>query len=1117
MKKTVLKFNRVKKWCFLLSAALVITNCEQSPQQKPNAIPLVELPAAATGISFENNLVYKDNVNILEYLYYYNGGGVAVGDINNDGLEDLFFTANQGSDKLYLNQGDLKFKDITAEANIYTDDSWSSGVAMEDVNNDGFLDIFVAKVGNHKGLQAHNILYLNNGDGTFTESARALGLDFSGLSTQPAFIDYDRDGDLDLFLLNHAVHTVRSYGTTKKRMEEAPLSGDRFYENRLNEDEGRFVDVTQASGIYSSPLGYGLAVRVADINRDGWPDLYVGNDFHENDFIYLNQKDKSFKEAVKSTINHSSRFTMGVDMADLNNDGLLDIFSTDMMPNRAEIFLKSGGEDTDKVDRIKKDFGFEPQLAHNNLQLQNQDGSFSEVSLMANVYATDWSWSVLLADFDNDLKNDIFISNGIVKRPNDLDYINYISDIKFANYAREEQNELRKEIIAEMPTLKIPNVLFKNQGDLKFSPLEDSFLGAPNFSNGAAFADLDNDGDLDLVVNNINAKASLYENQRNQGGLSIALSHPENKSLNGTSIQLYSQGNTFVQHKSTTRGFQSGSTHKVHFGLPANTPVDSLHIQWPDGKTQRWAAALSSTQLALAYAPDGTVLEDKTEATPFQLSVLPFKYEDNYYLDYEREGLMPEKLSEEGPAFLLEDFNGDGLEDIFVGGARMQPAEIWMAQANGSFEKQNNPDLLSDRNFEDVDAATIDVDLDGDRDLYIVSGGNDMEQNDSYMTDRIYLNDGKGNFKKQSVPLPATNGSTVAVADFDQDGVEDLFVGSRSIPGAYGLSPDSYIMRNNGGKGLEEIATFPFGMVTDSQWVDIDADGLLDLILVGDWMPVTILKNKGEAQFENITHNLGLDNSYGMWNAFAVHDFNGDGRLDIIAGNTGANFKWKPSAEKPVHLYLDDFDENNQLDPIIFYEFFGEYVPFASKDKLAQQMPSIKKKFQQYKRFASVNSIEQLVDKKPEDFLQQKYINELRSMIYLQTENGFEGVPLPARAQQSSIEDLYVDAQGNVSYVGNYFGHVVELGPQDANPGGQLLDFNPKNNTFGKDLNFGLPKTTAARRIERAENGSFVVATQNNFIFFIAPKSTEEWRRLATSLLYWWLWPVRQTPPIKQN
>ena len=744
----------MKRALFLLCAAFVVLNCDRSPQAKPHQIPLTALPAEQTGITFENNLVYKDNINILEYLYYYNGGGVAIGDINNDGLEDIFFTANQGSDKLYLNQGNLTFKDITTEANIYTDNSWSSGVAMEDVNNDGYLDIFVAKVGNHKGLQAHNILYLNNGNGTFTESSHQLGLDFSGLSTQPAFIDYDRDGDLDLYLLNHAVHTLRSYGTTKKRLEEAPLSGDRFYENRLNEAEASFVDVTETSGIYSSPLGYGLAVRVADINRDGWPDLYVGNDFHENDFVYLNQKDKTFKEAVKETISHSSRFTMGVDIADLNNDGLLDIFSTDMMPNQAEIFLKSGGEDTDKVDRIKKDFGFEPQLAHNNLQLQNKNGSFSEVSLMADVYATDWSWSVLLADFDNDWNNDIFISNGIVKRPNDLDYINYISDIKFASYAREEQNELRKEIIAEMPTLKIPNVLFKNKGNLKFSALEDSFLGAPSFSNGAAFSDLDNDGDLDLVVNNINEKASLYENKYNQGGLTISLSHPENKNLNGTTLHLYAQGKAYVQTKSTTRGFQSGSTHKVHFGLPANTVVDSLLIVWPDGETQRWAENLSSTQLTLAYAPNKASLLEEETTPPFKLSVLPFKYEENYYLDYEREGLMPEKLSEEGPAFLLEDFNGDGLKDIFVGGARMQPAEIWLAQANGAFEKQNNPDLLGDRNFEDVDAATIDIDLDGDRDLYIVSGGNDMEQNDPYLTDRIYLNDGKGNFKKQKYPYP---------------------------------------------------------------------------------------------------------------------------------------------------------------------------------------------------------------------------------------------------------------------------------------------------------------------------------------------------------------------------
>lgn len=1071
---------------YTLVFLLCIVGCQENKEFASDQIKLKEINSSRSGIDFTNQLEYTDEVNILEYLYYYNGGGVAIGDLNNDGLEDIYFTANQSSDKLYLNKGSLTFEDITVTAGIENDKSWSSGVTIEDINNDGFLDIFVCKVGNHKGLKSHNLVYLNNGDLTFTESSEKLGLNFSGYSTQAAFIDFDKDGDLDLYLLNHSVHTVRSYGTTKNRKDPAPLSGDRFYENRLNEKENSFVDVTLDVGIFSSPLGYGLAIKVIDINNDGWEDIFIGNDFHENDFVYINQKNKTFKESASEILNHSSRFTMGVDVEDINNDGLFDIFSTDMMPFRSDVFLKSGGEDTDKVDRIKKDFGFEPQVARNNLQLQNKNGTFSDVSLMTQTYATDWSWSVLLADFDNDMNKDIFITNGIVKRPNDLDYINYISDIKFQKYSADKQKRIRKEIIAEMPTLKIPNVLFKGLGDMKFSLLKDSFFSSSTFSNGAAVSDLDNDGDLDLVVNNINEKASLYENKTDKGGFLINLKHPDNKSTKGTRVELFLKNQRLVKTYTTLRGFQSSSGHQMHFGVPDVNAIDSLRVIWPDSTFQVLDTLGNSRSIEIEYPHfQNNYYTYKPYESTFQVSYLPFSYEENYYLDYERERLIPEKISEEGPAFLFEDLNGDNRKDIFIGGARTQPAEVWIAQKNGSFNKLYISDFLSDRNFEDVDVASIDIDLDGDRDLYVVSGGNDIEQEDAYLIDRIYLNNGSGQFKRGKVNLPATNGGTVAVADIDNDGVEDIFIGSRSIPGAYGLSPDSYLLRNNSGKGLEAVVTYPFGMVTDAKWVDIDNDQRKDLILAGDWMPITILKNMGGFKFKDLTQEKGLNNSYGMWNTIEVFDFDKDGKLDIVGGNVGENFKWKPSVSNPVKLYLDDFDENNQLDPIIFYNFFGSNVPFASKDKLGEQIPLLKKKFTAYKKFATVDGINKLFKKDVDSLLLTKQINELRSMIYLQKEDGFTGIPLPFEAQQSSIEGIHIDERGTLSYVGNYFGHVIELGPQDANPGGQLIDFNPDSATFSESIKFGLPKSIAAKSIEKLNPNSYVITTQNNYILYV--------------------------------
>lgn len=1044
-----------------------------------------------SGVDFSNDLFYQDDLNIIEYLYYYNGGGVAIGDINNDGLEDIYLTANQKPDKLYLNLGNLKFKDISTSSKMVLDSTWSSGVTMEDINNDGYLDIYVSKVGNYKGLKAHNLLYINNGDLTFTESSLKYGLDFSGFSTQASFFDYDNDGDMDMYLMNHSVHTPRSYGKSSKRLESDSLAGDRLYENLLNEDILKFVDVTEKAGIYNSPLGYGLALKTSDINQDGFIDIYIGNDFHENDYIYINQGDKTFIESSDSFLNHSSRFTMGVDIADMNGDGLVDIFTLDMMPFDKEIFLKSGGEDSDKVSEIKKNFGFKTQYARNTFQLNSGNHSFSDIALQTKTHATDWSWSVLLEDYDNDGLSDIFITNGIYKRPNDLDYVKYLSTINFQKYNQTQQNEIARKLIQEMPAIKIPNIIFKNKGNLEFerSTIESGLV--PSYSNGAGYSDLDNDGDIDLIINNLNAKVSILENKSEilaNNFISILLQgDDEFKNPTGAKVKLYIEGFEYFKELSPTSGFQSSSSRKLHFGLGDQTKIDSIQITWLDGKSQiEKNLAINSHQIIkrnLSVNDDHFVNESKIE----KAVLFPFVHVENKYFDYERESLIPEKLSVEGPALISADFNSDGLNDLFIGGAKFQTAEIYLQLGDGNYKKIENIVFTKDAMHEDVDADVIDLDNDGDLDIYVVSGGSERIEGDPHLEDRIYLNDGNGNFDKFNSNLIKTNGGSVSVADFNGDGFDDLFIGSRSIPGGYGLSPESFILKNTGNNSFEIVAKSNFGMVTDSQWVDINNDGKLDLIIVGDWMPVTIMINNGEGTFTNLTKKFGLENTQGMWNTVTIADIDKNGQKDIIVGNAGLNFKWKASVDRPVKLYLDDFDGNTQLDPIIYYDFFGSYVPFASKDKLIGQMPYLKKKFLNYTTFSTLKDIQDLTGKPEKDILELKYINELRSMVYLNMGENFKGIPLPIEAQMSSIEDIliekYDDDHTELIFVGNYNDYVTELGSNNAFSGG-IINIS-KNGDFGDVKQLSLPKHLNSRKITKLHNKKYLVLSNNDKSYII--------------------------------
>jgi len=1049
LKKVNHKYWALKKnWLKAVGLGLFLTAC--SGENESPAL-FKRIAPENSGIDFQNTLTESPDFNIIEYLYFYNGGGVAAGDINNDGLIDLYFTANQKPNKLYLNKGNFQFEDITEKSGITETGNWSTGTTMADVNGDGYLDIYLCQVGDYKEAKGRNQLFINNQDGTFTEKGQEYGLAFVGFSTHAAFFDYDNDGDLDMYLLNHSIKNPEVFSPVTDRDKVVP-GGDKIYQNQLAQGKTGFVDVTEETGIYSSSLGFGLGLAISDINKDGWPDIYVSNDFTENDYLYINQQDGTFKEQLESQIQHTSRFSMGNFVADINNDAEVDIFTTDMLPGNPEIWKKSVGEDKVEVYRIKEQFGYGDQYVRNTMQMNLGNGMFSDISLFSDNFATDWSWSPLIFDMDNDGLPDIHITNGIYKRPNDLDFVNYMN----SNPGSMDDEELEKARISTLPTLKIPNYAGLNQGGGRFkSQIDGMRLGfeEPTYSNGSTYADLDNDGDLDLVINNLEQEAFVYQNESAPGNsyLNVQFKGPQFNPFGiGAKVYVTSYEAKYYRENFNSRGFQSSTAPSVHFGLGKSTEAVSLRVIWPDGKMENIERQPVNQTVTLDYknASEGASMEEPKATAALSIAQLPFDYQhrEDEFNDQLREYLIPRKFTHEGPALAVGDVNGDGLDDIYFGGAKDQSGELWIQQKDGSMKRQIALVFEQLQKAEDVAAEFFDADGDSDLDLYIASGGSEYQDGHLFAYDRVYLNDGQGNFNFSpgSLDKVGSQGRATAIADFDGDGDQDVFVAANIVAGAYGLNPPQFMLMNNGrgffqNQTQARIRDFQYlGMINTVKAFDFDSDGDQDLALAGEWTGIQLLRNDGRGVFEKV-ENTGISNLNGWWYSLEIADLNNDGKPDIVAGNLGLNSKLKASAQEPVTLYINDLDGNGQIDPIIFHYQEGHETPFASRDDLIKQVSKIKKQHSNYQEYASNSGPGEILG---ENFanMPRKTANDFRSYAFINEGEGkFKAIPLPEVAQLSPIMDIVVDdfnKDGNQDLLlfGNNYGFRTDFGRADAKP-----------------------------------------------------------------------------------
>jgi hypothetical protein len=1016
--------------------------------------PLFELTdPLATGVVFHNTLNEDEERNVLQYQYFYNGGGIAAGDLNNDGLCDLYFCGNDVPDRLYINKGGWRFEDISAKAGIYGKTGWSTGAVMADVNADGYLDIYVCRSGKYDTDARRNQLFINNKNNTFTERAAEFGLDDPAQSTMAAFFDYDVDGDLDMFLLNHSVTQYSNFNVQELRNQRDPMAGNKLYRN----DAGKFIDVSAQAGIIGNPINFGLGVAITDFNNDGYPDIFCTNDYQEQDFFYLNNANGTFTQILQYATGHTSLFSMGTDFGDINNDGLSDLFVADMLPatNHRQKMLK--GPLKFDAYQLGIEYGFHHQLMRNTLQLNNGNGTFSEIGMMAGVAATDWSWASLFADFDNDGWQDLFVTNGYRRDFTNMDFLKFTYNDELNKAAAQGKEVDMLDLVNKMPSVKIPNYIYKNNQDLTFSDKSTSWgVDQPSFSNGAVYADLDNDGDLDLAVNNLNDTAFLYRNTASKGFLTVEFKGTARNPF-GIGCKVTVQGDDLfmVRELYPSRGYQSAMESKLYFGLGAAYLVD-VQVEWPGGKKQLFKNVKANSRLIIKEKEAGidhngiTPIIQKPLLSMLEPTALPAQYVNNSYIDFKREPLLTFSFSDPGPRMAIGDVNGDGRDDVFYTAAKGKQSLLYMQQTGETLTPAAVQPFMEPNPHDMSDAVWIDVDSDQDLDLIAVYGGNETELNAVNYKPVMLLNDGKGVFTQSAVGLPDLHlsASCIRPSDFDQDGDVDLFIGAAILPGKYPLSTSSYLLRNEGGVFID-VTDFlcpvlrNAGMVTDAQWALLDGDALPDLLVTGLWMPVRVFLQTEEGMEEQI-HADGMQSASGWFSCLVPGDVDGDGDTDFLAGNTGLNTPFRATENKPLNLFAMDFDHNGTVDPIIAAYQGDTCYPLVGRDDLLDQINPLKKRFVRYEQYADV-SVQEIFPKLDWNAVFKLEANNLATCLLINEGDGVFSVDsLPFEAQMFPVRsatfgDVNRDGRTDLIMAGNRLGVRPDVGRMDAGQGLVIL------------------------------------------------------------------------------